>query len=126
MRISFQESDSRLGLVNAYAGSKMAGVDFSEIGNYFRAFVYCDRATGSKAAAGWGVNRRRDVTFQDDSLAFLRRIGNGDGGKQCFCVWVKRVFVQIARIGYLDDLAEIHHRNAVRNVLDDGQPMRNE
>src|SRR5581483_128152 len=86
----------------------------------------CDRAAGPEAAAAWRRERRRNVAAEDDSLgaAIWHRIG--DGGEKRTRVGMLRLGEQPRRRSKLDDLAEVHHGDAVGDVADRGEVMRDE
>ena len=80
----------------------------------------------AKAATRRRIDRRRHVALQDDSLPFLTWIGNRYRRQQSLRVWVQRLRVQFRRAGNLDDPPEIHHRDARRDVFDNGEAVRDE
>ena len=55
-----------------------------------------------------------------------RRIGNRHGSHQATRIGMLRIFENGAARSYLDDLPEIHHRDAVADPLDDGHVVRDE
>ena len=85
-----------------------------------------DRAAGPEATTGRRVNRRRHVALQDYSLSFLLRIGNGNRRQQRLRVRMKRMRLQVGCVCDLDNAAQVHNRNARRDVLHDGQSVRDE
>ena len=54
----------RLFRTDANTGSEMIGLDLYELGFDFAASFNRVRTTGVKSAAGWWIDRRRDVTLQ--------------------------------------------------------------
>ncbi len=72
-------------------------------------------------ASGRRVDRAGDIPRQNNLLAHVGRVGNRHGGQKRLGVWVQRVVVKLTGLGRLDDFAEIHHRHAVGDVLDDTQ-----
>ena len=88
----------------------------------------------SKRAEMVGVKRDRrvsvgpDATFYFEShetmwwqiheMLYIER-----GGDEGLGVGVTRIGVNFIRRGHLDDFAEIHHRNAVGNMLNHGKIM---
>src|SRR5438046_429353 len=81
-----------------------------------------------EAAARRRVHGRRYVTGQDDALALLLhlRIGDRHGGQQRLAVWVERVLVKVDAVGELDDLSQVHDRDAVADVAHHGEVVRDE
>ena len=74
------------------------------------------------------IDRRRDVAAKDDPLAAVGQvgIGYGHGREQRRRVRVTWPLVQLVGGGDLDDLAEVHHRDPVAHVRDDGQVVGDE
>ena len=85
-----------------------------------------DRAAGVEMAAFRRVHRARHVALQADPLALHLRVRHRHGGEQRLRVGVLRVAVEIAGPGEFDDAAEIHHRDAVGDVLHHGEIVRDE
>jgi len=85
-------------------------------------------AARAKAAAGGRVGRARHVAREDDPLALaaLGGILDRDGGEQRLRIGMRRVLVDLLARPDLDDLPEVHHGHAVRDVADDGQVVRDE
>ncbi len=79
-----------------------------------------------EATAGGRVERARNVPHEHEALAALGGIGNRDRGKQRPRVRVRRCGEQARRRRQLDELAEVHHGDAVRQVPDDGEVVRDE
>src|SRR6185503_17541 len=48
------------------------------------------------------------------------------GREQGLAVWVERVLVEVDAVRELDDLAEVHDRDAVADVTNDRQVVRDE
>src|SRR5882724_1915279 len=88
--------------------------------------VNSNRTTRAETAARRRIDRRGHVASQHDALAFVFRIGNGNGRQERLRVWVQRLRVKISRRSNFDNAAEIHHRNARRDVFNDRQAVRNE
>ncbi len=80
----------------------------------------------AKSATLWRIDRRRNISFYGFVIALDGRIGNGNGRQQGFGVSVPWVSVEFVSGGHLDDLAQIHHGDAVGNMLDDGKIVGNE
>src|SRR5438093_3403773 len=83
-----------------------------------RADILGVAATGVEHAAGRRVGRAGNLARQHDPLLAYIRVGRWDGRDQRLGVGVQRVFQQRLRLGQLDDLANIHHRDSVTYVLD--------
>ena len=80
------------------------------------------RAAGVEgAAAGW-VERRRWISGKQDTFAGALTVGVGHRHRadKRLGVRVLRVVENFRRRAYLDDAAEVHHRDAIGDVFDDG------
>src|SRR5438309_6991435 len=79
-----------------------------------------ETSSSETTTAGW-VHRRNDVALEDDpfSTSLDPGIRDGDRRQQRSGVGVARPGVELPGGGDLDDLADVHHRDAVRDVLDD-------
>ena len=85
-------------------------------------------AAGVEHAAGGRVDRAGQVALQQDALALAGRVGVGHrhGGQQRVGVGVQRLLVEAVAVGQLHDVTEVHHRDAVGDVPDDRQVVRDE
>ncbi len=81
-----------------------------------------------EAAARRRVDRARDVALEHDALALALGNGIGDrhGGQERPRVRVARRGIHDVRWPDLDDLAEVHHRDAVADVLHHRQVVGDE
>src|SRR4051812_18335594 len=79
-----------------------------------------ERAARAEATAGRRRDRARDVALEDDARARALQLGirYDGGGQQRLRVRVLRGLEELLRRGRLDDLAEVHDRDAVAQVLD--------
>ena len=70
----------------------------------------------------------RDVTLEDDSLFIFAGfwIWTRDRGEQSSGVLVLRITVQVRRLRELHNAAEIHDRDPIADVLNEGQVVSNE
>ncbi len=85
-------------------------------------------AAGVEPAARRRVDRARHVALEDDpaALALGDRIRHRDGGQEGAGVRMARRRVHLVRRPDLDDLAEVHHRDPVADVLDHRQVVGDE
>ena len=83
-------------------------------------------AAGVEAAAAGRIARARHVAFEDDAVAGRARHRHRHGGEQRAGVGVLGRREDLALVRRLDDLAEIHHRDAVGHVLDDREIVADE
>src|SRR5947209_15534613 len=85
-------------------------------------------AASPEAAARGRVRWAGDVALEHDPLplAALGRVVDRHGRQERLRVGVRRPLVDVLAGADLDDLAEIHHGDAVRYVADDGEVVRDE
>ena len=79
-----------------------------------------------EAAPGGRVDRARHVTAQNDPLLLEAGVRLGHRRQQRLGIGVLRPQEQVGAVADFDDLAEIHHGDAVTDVLDDGDVVRDE
>src|ERR1700674_2520269 len=90
-------------------------------------FVLCRVMTARmEHASRWRICRRRNIALQNDPLFPRVRVRDRNGGKKRLRVRHRRLAVQILRRRELYDLAQIHHRDPVSDVLDDREVVRDE
>src|SRR5262245_54202569 len=85
-----------------------------------------ERAARMKAASGRRIDRARHIALQHGARTPAGGIGERHGGEQRPRIGVLALAVKLSGGNDLDDLAEIHHRHTVANVLDHPQVMRDE
>ena len=85
-------------------------------------------ATRAEPAAGRGIRGTRNIALQDDPppCALLPRIRQRNGRKQRLSVRMRGHAEYLIDVSDLDDLAEIHHRNAVGDMPHDRQIVSDE
>ena len=91
----------------------------------------CRSRSGSacgKLQPGGGAIGLGHVARQDQPLAAAldRGVGDRDCGDQRLRVRVQRVVVELVRRGQLNDLAQVHHRDAVADVTHDREVVSDE
>src|SRR4051794_23263798 len=79
-----------------------------------------------EATARRGIERARDVAAEDDPRPAELRIRDRDRGEQGLRVRMLGVAEHLATIRHLGDLAEVHHGDAVTDVLDDAHVVGDE
>ena len=98
--------------------------------NQFRllrgAFLAAAVAPRVEAAALRRVDGARHITFQHVLHRGDVRIGNRNRPQQRLRVRMQRVVEQFLLRRNFDDVAQIHHSNAVADVFNDAQVVRNE
>ena len=106
----------------------MAIAAIGERGAFRGALLGGVAAAGTERAAGRHIERTRHVAGEDDALPLARglRVRDGDGGEQRLGIRMDGVLVQVVRVRNLDHLAEVHDGDALRDVMDDEQIVRNE
>src|SRR5262245_34054823 len=102
------------------AGDPVAIRALLEYGSLAVAFrKLCDRAPCVKMAAARRVNRTGNLARQSDALPFHFWIRYRDRRQQRFGIGVQRRGIKFARRRGLDNTPEIHHGNALADMLDD-------
>ena len=79
-----------------------------------------------KAAPVRRVDRAGWIPLENEPPTLGGGIRNGNGRQERLGVGMERLRVQFLAIRQLRDLAEVHHRHTVADVLHDPQVMRNE
>ena len=74
-----------------------------------------------EAAAFRRLQRAWDLAFQDDLLLFVVDIRNGDGRQQRLGVGVQRLCKEVLLVRNFYNLAQIHNRDLIADVLHDAQ-----
>ena len=79
------------------------------------------------AARGW-IHRRRHVAGEDDPLALRLHggIGYRHRREESLAIRVERTLVEVDAVRELDDLPQIHHGDAVADVLHHRKVVRDE
>src|SRR5580692_11194267 len=104
----------------------VTGFDFSEHRTFHPAPSLGDWAAWMKMTAGRWIDRAWHVAGHAMFGPRQRRIGQWDGGEQRFGVRVQRVGEQRGLVSVFDDPSEIHHGDAVTDMLDHREVMRHE
>ena len=86
--------------------------------------LLCKWTARMEATAAWRIDGTRHVPLKHNALASARWIRRRR--QQGPRVRMSGVAVQSGRRGNLDDLAQVHHRDAVADVLDHAQVVRDE
>ena len=116
--------------LSVFAGKKAGGVMLRGNGRQFRFLAAADRfgikAAGVETASGRGVDGGGDVARQYNASFFVRGVRYGCGREQGLGIRVHGGVVKGGCIGDLDQFAQVHHRHAVTDVLDDIQIVGDE
>ena len=106
----------------------MSIADIPERRFFHTAFGHGVRAARVEAAAGWRIDRVRHVAAEDDALAILLdvRVRLRHSGQQGLRVGMQRIAEQLVLRRDLHDLAEVHDDDAVADMANDGQIVRDE
>src|SRR5438128_3005458 len=100
------------------ASERLAGGDFPELTDDFSggpaAPLEGDRAPRVESASGWDVRGVRPFALQDDPLPPPIRVRDRHDGDERLRVRMPRILDQFARGPFLDDLAEVHDADPVR------------
>src|SRR5215212_10622115 len=97
-------------------------------GVYVRGFLYRLRATRPEPAPTGGVYGAGQIPGDDYSLAFalVVRVRDGHRREEGAGVGVQRVRVELIAVRQFDQLAEVHHPDAVADVFYDGEVVGDE
>src|SRR6185295_15430884 len=79
-----------------------------------------------KTASAGNVIGRRQIAAEHDTSESLARIEGRNRRHQGLRIGVQRRVEDIGRLALLDDAAKIHDRDAVADMFDDAQIMRDE
>src|SRR5215208_4983011 len=93
---------------------------------YARGRLYRLRATRPKPTPTRGVYRAGQVSREDYPLPFalVVRVWDGHGGEEGAGVGMQRVRVELVAVRQFDQLAEVHHPDAVADVFYAGELVR--
>lgn len=102
------------------AGHQVAITQILHFGYFLFAYRNCPVAAGVEAAACGRINRTGDIALQENALAlpFQGRVGNGDGGEQGLGIGMHRAGIQLGAQVDLDNLAQVHYRHPMGDILD--------
>lgn len=91
-------------------------------------FALCNRnwAASVEAATFRRIDRSRRVAHETNTRAFGARGRNWNRSKQRLSIRVQRTCEYLFGPGFFHDFAKIHHRHSIRDMLDDGQVVRDE
>jgi len=84
------------------------------------------RAAGMKPAAGWNRKRTRHIPLEDHAAAARARLRQRNRRGEWLGIRMARGCDHGFLLCKLDDLAEIHHRDAVGDVLHHGKVVGDE
>src|SRR5699024_5126357 len=94
---------------------------------HFRPTLVCRILTaGREQTTTRPVRRARHFTQRHDPLALDVGVWTRNCRQECLCIGVLRSTEYVLCVSKLDDLAEVHHRDTIRNELHHGQIMRDE
>ena len=79
-----------------------------------------------KWAAGGRIVGARDITFEDGEGPPFIGIVDGIRAEQSLSVRVLGILRQVVASQFFDNVAEVHHNQAVAEMIDDFKVMRNE
>src|SRR5438270_6586304 len=83
-------------------------------------------ATWMEPAPRWRIDRTGDIALQHDAFALVAEIGIRDGhcGEQRLRVRHDRTLVELLCGRHFDELAEVHHRDAIAHMAYDAEVVR--
>ena len=88
--------------------------------------LHRNRASGVERTAGRRVQRAGKIALEDNPFPVDRGIRDRDRREECFRVRMRRVREQVVAVCDLNDAAEVHHRDAVAEVLDNAEVVCDE
>ena len=99
-----------------------------ERGPFLGALLFRFPAAGAERAAGWRIGRAWGVALQHDPLSssLVGRVGNGGRREKRRCVGVPRGAEHVLTGPGFDDASEVHHRDGVGDLVDDGEVVGDE
>ncbi len=106
----------------------MAGRDLAQRRLVGLAVLLRVAAARVEVAAARRVGRIGHLAAQQDAAALVAqaRVGQRHGGEERLGVRVHRALVQLVGVGHLDQLADVHHRDPVTDVLDHAEVVGDE
>ena len=105
----------------------MAGTDVTPPGSRLLALrTNFFRTPGMKKATSRQLQRAGYRSLQDKTFFHPNLFKLGDGRKQCPRIGVHGRFLQFLGLGNFDESAQVHHGNAVRDVINHPQIVSNE
>src|SRR5438552_7319164 len=109
-------------LSSQVAGGPLAGPNLAQRRDLARAALDRDRTARMEDASRRRIERARHLAAEHHALArgLHLRIRDRDRGEQGLRVGVLRILVELAALGDLHDLAEVHDRDPVGDVADHG------
>src|SRR2546422_6647259 len=85
-----------------------------------------DGASRMESASGRDIRGIRSLALQDDALPTSVRVGDRHDGHERLRVGVPRILDQLSRRPFLDDLAQVHDPDAVREDPREGEVVGDE
>src|SRR5918911_69380 len=113
-------------LVQVAGDATRGTVDGYQLRALFSAAWHRKRTARVEVAAGGRLERARHAAADYQYLVLVVGISGQGGGKERACIRVKGCCAELVRRRLLDDLAEVHHRDAVADVRHGRQVMANE
>ncbi len=104
----------------------MAGGDEAGGGDFFAATGFGPRAARVEGASGRRMDGRGDIARDDGSRGAAWGVGSRDGSEEGLGVGVLGCAADLAGRAQLGHSAEVHHQEAMADVLDHGEIMRDE
>ena len=92
----------------------MVGLDFFKLLRRMALFAHIF-TSGCKPATGFRIDRGCNFTLQNDALFFVVNVCCGDGRDERLGVGMQRMLKQFLRGAGLNQLAQIHDADVIRN-----------
>jgi hypothetical protein len=97
--------------------SHLSPINFPQFRFLFTAKRLNLGAAGVETATAGRIDRRGNFAFQQKSLPPGKRVGIRDGREQGLGVWVVWLLKNFLHRARLDELAEVHHYDLIRDVI---------
>ena len=78
-----------------------------------------------EAAALGRIDRAGDIAFENNAFRFPIQIGDRDCRQEGFGIGVQGIGVNVFAVGEFNNLAQIHDRHSVADILDNAEIVRN-
>src|SRR5512139_321114 len=105
---------------------KVTWRNLAQLWRFCPALLDAESTAWMEVAAGGRIGRIGDISFQYDRRAALTGIRFGNGREQSFRIRMPGAVEKLFRASMFHQLSDVHHHNAVANVFDHAEIMRDE
>ena len=110
-------------LVVKVTGGKVSRAIFPQCRHFLFAHILHIRAAWVKWTARRRVCRTGDFTLEYDRLHHFVRVEGGDGGHECFGIWMLGLIKQFRSWSDFDESSEIHDCHAIAHMFNYAEVM---